>query len=185
MANMGLQMGLDTGLYCKRKFRWFFDIPNVSNLTRVSALPPQKSARPSITFKEMSVRHMIEDIYYPAKPDWKPLQVTLYDLKHENNLVFQWLREFYRPAIGELDLPNQRKGQNQGFIVECTLTMFDGCGDSIESWVYEDCWPQSINFQNLDMGDSQVCTVDLTLRYARAYVDDLDRGRNAVGNVRP
>ena len=172
MANMGLSMGLESGLYCKRKFRWFFSIPNVTQGT-VSALPPQKSARPQLMFKEMSVRHTIEDVYYPAKPDWKPLQVTLYDLKHEENVVFQWIREFYRPSLGELDLPNQVKGQNAGFIVECRLTMFDGCGEPIETWIYEDCWPQSINFQNLDMGDSQVCTADLTIRYARAYVDDL------------
>ena len=171
MANMGLQMGLDTGIYCKRKFRWFFTIPNVTE-SQVAALPPQKSARPNLTFKETSVKHLIEDVYYPAKPDWKPLQVTLYDLKHNNNVVFQWLREFYRPALGELDLPNQVKSQFAGFIVECRLVMYDGCGSVVETWIYEDCWPQTVNFQNLDMADSQVCTADITLRYARAYVDD-------------
>ena len=169
---MGIQMGLDVGIYCKRKFRWFFAIPQVSEGT-VSALPPQKSARPHLMFKEMSVRHLIEDVYYPAKPDWKPLQVTLYDLKHEQNIIFEWIKEFYRPSKGELDFPNQIRNQNAGFIVECRLDLYDGCGNLVERWVYEDCWPQSINFQNLDMADSQVCVADLVIRYARAYVQDL------------
>lgn len=160
-----------------------FRIPEIA-ADGIDTLPPLKSARPSLMFKEMSVRHLIEDVYYPAKPDWKPVAITLYDLIEKappptgvgnlgqggnRNLVFQWIREFYRPGTGsgELDLPNERR-----FIKTCTLTMLNGCGETVETWVFEDAWPQMVNFQTLDMGDSNVCTVDLTLRYARAYIED-------------
>jgi hypothetical protein len=178
---MGLQFGLESSANktCKRKFRWLFRIPEVS-ADGIDTLPPLKSARPTLLFKEMVVKHLIEDVYYPAKPDWKPIQITLYDLKENTapagttgnrtrNLMFQWIREFYRPGtgLGELDLPNERR-----FIKTCTLTMLDGCGETVETWVFEDAWPQSTNFQTLDMGDSGIATIDISLRYARAYVED-------------
>lgn len=193
---MGLQFGLEPSASktCKRKFRWLFRIPEVA-ADGIDTLPPLKSARPTLMFKEMSVRHLMEDVYYPAKPDWKPIVITLYDLVEKTatptgtsfeslgggqtvnrNLVFQWIREFYRPGTGsgELDLPNERR-----FIKTCTLTMLNGCGETVETWVFEDAWPQSVNFQTLDMGDSAVCTVDISLRYARAYVED-DGGSDIV-----
>ena len=181
---MGLQFGLEASASktCKRKFRWLFRIPDVS-ADGINTLPPLKSARPSLMFKEMVARHLIEDIYYPAKPDWKPIPITLYDLVEKSvavvplpniapgspnrNLVFQWIREFYRPELGTLELPNERR-----FIKTCTLTMLDGCGNIVETWIFEDAWPQIVNFQTLDMGDSNVCVIDISLRYARAYVED-------------
>lgn len=171
---MGLQFGLEPSASktCKRKFRWLFRIPEVS-AEGINTLPPSKAARPTLMFKEISVRHLIEDVYYPAKPDWKPIAITLYDLvtttsgSENRNLVFQWIREFYRPKTGKLDLPNERR-----FIKTCTLTMLDGCGNTVETWVFEDAWPQMINFQTLDMGDSGICVIDISLRYARAYVED-------------
>lgn len=167
---MGLQFGLDRGKYCKRRFRWLFTIPEVtpdaSSGEGALVLPPEKSARPHLQFKEMSVRHLIEDVYYPAKPDWKPVNLTLYDLEYGTHPLFEWIREFYVPRYGKLWEPNAND-----FIKECTLRMYDGCGDLIETWIWEDAWLQNANFQTLDMGDSGIVTCDITLRYARAYVE--------------
>ena len=49
------------------------------------------------------------------------------------------------------------------------LELYDGCGNVIESWVMEAVWPTSIEFGELDMSMSEVVTVDVTLRYDRAY----------------
>ena len=171
MAKMGLQFGLDKGQYCKRSFRWLFAIPNVTPDSGTgegaNVLPPEKSARPNLGFKEMNAQHLIEEVFYPAKPDWKPINLTLYDLKKGNHPVFEWIREHYKPQPGILYPPNAN-----AFIKECTLTLYNGCGDSVEQWIFEDAWPQNANFQVLDMNDSGIVTCDLTLRYARAYVVD-------------
>lgn len=171
MAKMGLQFGLEKGIYCKRRFRWLFSIPDVtpdeSSGEGARVLPPEKGARPNLQFKEMSVRHLIEDVYYPAKPDWKPVSLTLYDIAVDPHPVFKWIREFYVPRYGTLSAPNEND-----FIKEAILRLYDGCGHLIETWIWEDVWLQSANFQTLDMGDSGFVTCDITLRYARAYVED-------------
>jgi len=170
MAKMGIGI-LGSGNHCKRNFRWIFTIPDVTieaNGGGVDCLPPEKAARPNIQFKETSVRHQAEDVYYPAKPDWKPVSLTLYDIDTEVHPVFGWIREFYIPKNGAIYAPNEQK-----FIKKfVNLGMYDGCGNLVENWVYEDAWLQSANFQTLDYGDSGIVMCDITMRYARAYVED-------------
>lgn len=179
MAKMGIGI-LGSGNLCKRKFRWLFSIPEVTydeSNNGIDVLPPEKSARPNLEFKSMSVKHLSEDIYYPAKPDWKPVTLTLYDMGLNSHPVFEWIKNFYQPKEGIMYPPNvvhtSSTGQIRKFIKEATLRMYNGCGDLVERWIWEDAWLQSANFQTLDMGDSGVVTCDITMRYARAYVDEI------------
>lgn len=172
MGNMGLDFGLDKGLFCKRNFRWLFYIPEVCGDESPGAhsLPPSKAARPNLSFKEMEVKHLSEDVFYPAKPDWKPVNITMYDLSlqpyaQDPHPVFKWINKIYDPTLGRFNTPLEER-----YITEAQLRMYNGCGDLIEMWIYEDAWAQAVNFQNLDMADSNVTTCELTLRYARAYV---------------
>jgi len=173
MGRMGLDFGLESGQYCKRKFRWLYTISLVSAdgsvLGSGKSLPPLRSSRPNLTFREMPARHLIEDVYYPAKPDWKPVSLILYDLKKGTHPVFDWIKGFYNPQLGILREPNHPG--NPKFINQTArLDINDGCGRIIETWIWDDVWPVNINFQELDMGSSEVLTCDIQLRYVRAYI---------------
>ena len=168
---MGFDFGLESPSLClKRKNRWLFVIPNISADSSQSGgtncLPPSKSARPNISFKEIEAQHLNETIYFPGKPDWKPVNLTLYDLKkNSTNPVFKWLQKLYDPETGKY------KTSCDGFkIDQATLNLYDGCGTIIETWIYENAWPQSVEFGELDMSLSEVVTCDITLRYDRAYI---------------
>src|ERR1035437_19181 len=94
---MGLQFGLERDDLCiKRSFRWLFKIDGIS-ASGVNSLPPQKSARPSVSFKEMSAEGLNETIYFPGKPDWKPINLVLYDISTNDNPVFNWIKQIYDP----------------------------------------------------------------------------------------
>lgn len=169
---MGRKMSLDFGLEAdacfKRPFRWLFFVKDVS-ASGVDALPPQKAARPVLAFKETQVEHLTETLYYPAKPDYKPIQITLYDLNASRggHPVMRWIKTcFDAQEESRWQLPAQ-----EGFIRDARLEMYDGCGNTLESWVYENAWPQQIDFGDLDMGNSGIVTCDITLRYARAYIN--------------
>ena len=76
---MGLRFGLED-LHPKTKFRWLFYLPKISadeEAGTAYSLPPRRSARPSISWKEQEVQHITETIYYPFKPDWKPIPLHL------------------------------------------------------------------------------------------------------------
>lgn len=171
MAKMGLQFGLEEGQYCKRQHHWMFTIDGIiGDETKINALPPSKASRPHLTFTEINVRHLIEDVFIPGKPDWKPITITVFDLVKNQNPIWNWIITFYDPSLGKLIPPNTQPEIDEGFFRQCQLRMLDGCGREIELWTYEDAWPQQINFQTLDYGQQDVMMADITLRYARAYI---------------
>jgi hypothetical protein len=164
---MGFDFGLESPNACfKRKNRWLFKIDGVS-AQGVNSLPPSKGARPSVSFKEIEAQHVTETVYFPGRPEWKPITLTLYDLKNNiSHPVFEWIKLAYNPDKGEFNptLNNFKKPQG-------ILELYDGCGEAIESWIFESIWPQSVEFGELDMSTSEVITCDLTIRYDRAYID--------------
>lgn len=162
---MGLQFGLDKADTCyKRKYRWLFIINDIS-ASGVNSLPPLKSARPNISFKESEVQHLTETIYYAGKPEWKPVNLTLYDLKRNQHPVFEWLKKLYDPQQVVW------KYNNISFKKNCKLELLDGCGAVMERWIFENAWPQTVEFGELDMSSSDIVTADITLRYDRAYIE--------------
>ncbi len=168
MALMGLQFGLENQSTCyKQKFRWLFKIYNIS-ADGVDALPPSKASRPGLSFKTMEIQHLNETIYRPIKPEWKPINLTLYDLKKNKHPVFEWLKKQYDPQNdGAWQQPST------AFIIpQATLEMLDGCGSIIETWALENVWPESIEFGELDMASSEYLTCELSLRYDRAYINN-------------
>lgn len=176
---MGMAFGLDDpAVEVKRKFRWLFQLEGISALDDVQngvfAMPPRQSARPSLTWKEADFQHLTETIYRPMKPDWKTINLVLFDLHRcdgKCNVVMQWLQKSPRNTPG---MYNPRTGEwnpvvESGIIRDATLVLLDGCGFVIEKWVYENVYPLSIDWGELNMDLSDVVTVDLTLRYDRAY----------------
>jgi hypothetical protein len=167
---MPMDMGIgQIGNACiKRKFRWLLIIPEVSSDTPINSLPPAKSARPNLTFKPMEIQHINETIYRPSKPDWKPITLTLYDLKRNKHPVFSWLKKQYNPFSGAWKSPEP----NQFVLAQVYLELYDGCGFTVETWVYENVWIEEVDFEDLDMNSSDVVMCTLTLRYDRAYIKD-------------
>jgi hypothetical protein len=167
---MGLGFGLDrrTTIF-KRKFRWLLRIPGIS-ADGVNSLPPAKAARPSMSFKENEVQHLHETIYYPGKPEFKPFSLTLYDIKCNQNPVMEWLGRLFTAKTAEYKFVLNDGGANTSIKQNATLEMYDGCGNCIERWQYDNLWPQAVDFQELDMGSSDIVMADITCRYDRAYV---------------
>lgn len=168
---MGRKMGFDFGLneeatVFKRRFRWLFRIPDIS-ASGTNSLPPEKASRPSMNFKEMEAQHLNETIYYPSKPEWKPINLTLFDLKKNPHPIFAWIQEVYDACQGGW-MPSAAGN----FKKTATLELYDGCGNTCESWTIENCWPQAVEFGELDMGNAEYVTADITLRYDRAFIDD-------------
>lgn len=158
--------GLNDANVCfKRKNRWLFFIDGVS-AQGTPCLPPFKGGRPSINFKEMEAQHLNETIYFPGKPEWKPINLSLYDLKKSKNVVIDWIKKIYDPS----KFSQNWKPSCDGFKIRtCKLELYDGCGNTIEGWTFENVWPQSVEFGELDMSSSEVIMIDLQLRYDRAY----------------
>lgn len=158
----------------KRSFRWIFSIPEVCGWYPDDGLNcklHEKTNRPNITIREIQMEHLGQTIYMPGKVAFEPVSLTLWDTyrvrgktEKDENPVWKWLNEWYDYNTGTY------KAMTSGFKKTCNLKLYDGCGCAIEHWVYENAWPQSVNFNEVDMGQSSVLTIDLTLKYDLAYL---------------
>lgn len=152
-----------------RQFRWILEIENVcgGEDVGITILPPLKAQRPIISFRSMDDYHLTEMVSIPSRPEWRPINVTLWTTKTKGmNPVFKWLKTYYDAKKGTIKFYKDFQKS------KVKLIMLDGCGQDIETWVYENVYPEQIDFGTLDMAHSDVVTCDLTLRYARAYIDD-------------
>jgi len=172
---MGRKMGIGVlggqDICFKRKFRWMFYITNVIG-DGANMLPPDKGARPSINFKEIEAQHLNETVYFPGKPDWKPITLTLFDLKLKSNPVFTWLRSQYDVCEDYAIWNRPINDPEKGFKRNARIELYDGCGNIIEKWHVRNVWPNNIEWGDLDMEASSYVSVELTLRYDRAWIEN-------------
>lgn len=170
---MGLDFGLEDPNTCfKQNNRWLFQIEGIS--AAANALPPLKASRPQLEFKEQQIAHLVQNIYYPIMAEWKPITLTLYDIRSDFNPVFEWVRQIYDPnGVTEWRPVFTRNAISEASNFKRTglLCLYDGCGSVIEKWKFENCYPQAVNWGELNMAESNIVTVDITLRYDRAYVN--------------
>jgi hypothetical protein len=169
--NMGLY---STNLCFKRQMRFAFLIEGVTMYGGLDVKITHKAQRPNFSFKEIAIEHLTETIYMPGKIEFKPIQITLYDTYNpalnKTNPVFQWIESFVYPkdAIYGFASQNSAPGPNQ-FKKTAYLNMYDGSGCVVESWKFENAWPQEINFNEVDYSSNDVMSIDMTLRYDRCY----------------
>jgi hypothetical protein len=159
----------------KRQMRFLFFVDGVTPFG-ISAKSPLKSSRPAISFKELQFEHLSETISMPGKIEYKPINLTLYDTYNpasrgsegRNNGVWNWLKSYHDSSRAEYGFATST-GANK-FKRTAFLNMYDGSGCAIEYWVFENAWPQEVNYNEVDMSSNDVMTIDLTLRYDRAYL---------------
>jgi hypothetical protein len=172
--NYGGAQLTDPKVYFKRKYRWRFFIPEVcgrAEKTGSPLLPPGKAGRPSLSFKEIDAQHVTETVYFPGKPEWKPISLTLYDISNRGdgvslkNPVIEWIKKLYEVSDQSVNWKT-----SSGFKQNCSVEAYDGVGNIVEEWKLENVWPISIDFGELDYSQSDIMTIDLQLRYDRAYI---------------
>lgn len=177
MPSMGIGVLGDPNTCILRKFRWMINIEDVAgdqgSAKNGTILPPSRAARPSLSFKEMEAQHLNETIFYPGKPDWKPINITLYGVKKNPNPIFSYVKRMYDIKNGKYNYPIESSAPTGYIIPSVSLDMVDGAGNLMERWIYEDCWFQSVDFgSDLDMSNSDVVMIEITMRYARAYIEE-------------
>lgn len=153
----------------KRKFRWTFEVrrPEAAG-GNVPASYVKMAARPNVSIEETEINFLNGKAYIPGKGTWETITITYYDITTggdglDNTGLWSWLADVYNFMNPVALTQNTRRSCYTGTGV-CTL--YDGCGNALERWTLLDCWPQAINFGELDYSSSEECTVEVTIRYA-------------------
>lgn len=167
---MGIGRLGNSDLVFKRKFRWTLRWEGFCNGRKVPEHFVKLAARPSLTIEETEINFLNAKTWIPGKGTWETITVTYYDVNTQDNIdLYTWLAavyDFARP--GQLN-----QGRRSDYAAIGTLTLYDGCGASMEEWKLKDAWPQSINFGDLDYSNSEEVTIELTIRYSQVEYTSL------------
>jgi len=117
--------------------------------------------------------------------DLKPLYnwlASVYNFSTEGGFEETPPRRRPRPSDPDLPPNTRRGGRNVSFVegsgnptqaskksdwsATAVLMMLDGTGESLEQWTLKDCWPESVDFGSVDYSESEIATIEITLRYS-------------------
>lgn len=161
MVAMGIGRLGAPNIIIKRKFRYTLQFT-----TPCGPVPEhyvKMAARPQLDIDETEINFLNAVTWIPGKGRWQPLTVTYVDVASADMQgLYNWIATVYDFT----DPVNLRNSEKAGWNGTGLLTMLDGCGQPLEFWVLNSCFPQSINFGDLDYGDSETATIELTIRYS-------------------
>lgn len=161
--DMGIGRLGGSELVFKRKFRWTFEVQNTCG-GNVPAWFVKVASRPQLQIEETEVNYLNGKTWIPGKGAWQTMDVTYYDVAaQENQALWSWIASVYQFN----DPVRLKQGSKRSdYAGRGILTMYDGCGTSLEKWVLNDMWPTTINFNDLDYSATDICEITLTLRFS-------------------
>jgi hypothetical protein len=149
----------------KRKFRWTFEIHGFCD-NQKNVVPEhfvQTASRPNLSIEETEINHLNAKTWIPGKASWETITITYQDVAHvEMQSLWNWLVSVY-DFTDPVNLP---MGNKQDWNAQGILNLYDGCGVLLEGWQLNNMFPTAINFGELDYSSSDICTIELTLRYS-------------------
>ena len=177
--DMGLGQIASGNVIFKRKYRWTLRLDTHCASQSIPEYFVKTTNRPQIDIEETEINFLHGKFWIPGKATWNALTITFYDVAVKpgsgtgNEALFGWLATTYNftdPAgLHQSTIRGADNDRNSGgYGCDGTLSLFDGCGTTLETWTLHGMWPQSINFGELDYSSSEECTVEVTTRYDNA-----------------
>lgn len=168
MINMGIGELGGPNVMLKRKFRWTFTVNKIGGGVLVPEHFVKMAARPNISIEETEINFLNAKTWIPGKGSWETITVTYYDVAVSgggtgNVGLWNWLASVYN-FTNSTTL--QQNSVRKNYACQGVCMLYDGCGTALETWTLNDCWPQAINFGELDYSSSEECTIEVTLRYS-------------------
>jgi hypothetical protein len=177
MASMGIGLLGAPGTVFKRKFRWTFAL-NGTVAGDIPAMFIKKAARPKVTGEEKEINFLNGVTWIPGKYKPDELNVTYYDVGYSNtgggndggDAAKSGIAALYSYISTLYDMENPARMRQAaipaGYCARAgVLTMLDGCGTPIEIFTYNQPWPNSIDFGDLDYSQNEDCEISLVMRY--------------------
>ena len=125
----------------------------------------EKASRPSITIDHKEIKFLNTETYVAGSFTWGEISVTLRDPigPSASQAVMEWVRLHAESVTG-------RMGYAAGYKKDVNLVMLDPTGVAVEKWILQNCSLKDAKFGDVDYGNSDLATVEMTLRPDRCIL---------------
>jgi hypothetical protein len=177
------QSAVDQGLLMpKLKYRFRAVFENFGVSTPRTELTKQviDFTRPSVSFDEMVVDIYNSKLYLAGKHSWEMVTVNLRD--DASGQVARLVGEQLQKQMDFVEQASAASGIDYKFITRCEI-LDGGNGTSeprvLETWELYGCYLNSVNYNDLNYGESAPVTISMQIRFDNALQTPLGSGLGA------
>lgn len=148
----------------QRTYNWSFEVALDDVGDQLLIMQGAESfSGPKESNEEIELNFANETRYVAGKAKYEANTLVLKDFVDQGtaNAVIRWRRLVYNPETGSVGLATNYKKN-----ADLQLTAPDGTFPRI--WKFIGCWPQSVEFGDLDVNNSEKQLISINLRYDRA-----------------
>ena len=165
---MGIGLLGDPALIIKRKFRWTMRFERNISTQGQKTIPEafcKISARPNLSFEPIELNYLNGKNFIPGKGTYETMAVTYIDVANDGALIGLWS---WVASVMDYSHPDTlyMGSAQQDYTATGILVLWDGCGNELESWELLNCWPEAIDWGELDMSSNEAAEIALTIRYS-------------------
>ena len=126
----------------------------------------KKTARPSITFNNITLDHINTKRKIKGKGTWNPITMDLYDPVTPSGAqaVMEWVRLSHESVTG-------RDGYSDFYKKELTIQTLGPVGDVVEEWKLKGAYCSQANFGDMDWSSDTPANISLTIEMDYAILN--------------
>jgi len=165
----------------KYRFRAVFENLGVSTPRTELTKQVIDFTRPSVSFEEMTVPVYNSTIYLAGKYSWEAITVNLRDDAGGN--VSKLVGEQLQKQLDFMEQASASSGIDYKFTTRCEI--LDGGNGAaqpvvLETWEMYGCYLTSVNYNDLNYGESAAVTITMNIRFDNAIQTPIGSGVGAT-----
>lgn len=164
LFNMGIGRLGEKATAIKRKYRYIVEIfPYCNGARSIKGGFVKSAKRPGWEVEEQELNFLNARTWIAGKHSYTEIDVVYIDAGVEEiAALIEW--------VGQLGNINNSTTFEMGtaftdYAADMDIWMLDGCGNPMEIWTVHNAWAKTVDFGELDYGDTGEANISLTLRY--------------------
>jgi len=150
------------------KHRWTFSVALTGNNYDNKIFLYLKSAsRPKVNVDSVEMWHNQAPAYFAGRSQWNSISITFYDIQEDPD-VSATLWNWHQMVVKHTRSDTATAQKVANYKKNGTLEQLKADGTCGEKWTLYNCWPVSVDFQNLDYSSSEIQTIVAELKYDAA-----------------
>lgn len=145
----------------KTKFRWTFYLqPKCPGFRPIGISALKSAKRPSMKIDPIEITYLGNKVYVPNIKGIEELSVVYLDVSNntlESSALYDYIGAVYTSGTSAV----------KDYTASGILTLYDGCLQGLEQWIFDDLWPTSVDFGDLGYEDNSLAEIAISFRYSQ------------------
>lgn len=164
-SDMGIGLLGSNTIIIKRPNRFTFRItPKCGAIDPIPEHYVKEVKRPNINQSEIKLNFLNEQTYIPGRITYDTVDVSYIDVANDVSMtnLYKWLAQNFRYN----DNTKKQGSSRNDYSATGILITYDGCGNILDTFVYNDLWPTKVTFGDMKYdSDSEPVMINITCRY--------------------